>query len=141
MPNPVWIITKTIKLIPVSLILCCFRNNNGNKQPNTFEQFACITSSLDLNSKAEKNSALPYYGADVSSIFSQLDKPANQAYDWSKFKLGGIPSNNMESSYGHMDKPIDQSYDWSKFNLLGTPIGTANVKSIYGDLVPPSCKM
>ena len=111
-------------------------NINGNKSPNTFEQFACIITDPDTSNNSR--SALPYYGAEVTSIFGQLNKPADQTYDWSKFKLGGIPANDMVSTFSHMNTPADQSYDWSKFNLLEFPNNNVNagVKSIYGELLP-----
>lgn len=98
------------------------KNINGNKQTiKILEKFTDI------------NSSRPYYD-DVTSIYSYLDKPQNQEYDWTKMTLTNIPKNNEKSIYSTLDSPINQNYDWSKFNLSCIPKNTT--QSIYKQLTP-----
>jgi len=71
---------------------------------------------------------------DVTSIYSFMDKPQTQDYDWSSMTLSNIPKNNEKSIYGSLDSPMNQNYDWSKFNLGGVPKNTT--ESIYKQLTP-----
>ena len=105
---------------------------NGNKRPNPLERFDCVTSQGIM--KQEKNAALPYYSAEVGSIYTCMDRPANQNYDWNTFKYWKIPENNMNSIYGSLDKPSNQSYDWNTFKYWQIPEN--NMTSIYQQLVP-----
>jgi len=78
------------------------------------------------------NVARPYYD-NVTSIYSTMDLPASQKYDWDNFKLSGIPANNAVSLYKTLDTPADQSYDWSKFVNGNVPVNTT--RSIMPDLI------
>lgn len=109
-------VNATVPMVPTQIQI------NGNKQTvKALENFSDVSSSR------------PYYN-NVTSIYSYMDKPTNQSYDWTKMKLSTIPNNNIESLYSKLDSSADQTYDWSKFKLSGIPIN--NTKSIYKQLVP-----
>ncbi len=109
-------VNATVPMVPSQIQI------NGNKQTiKSLEQFSDIGSSR------------PYYD-NVTSLYSYMDKPADQTYDWSKMKLSTIPKNDTNSVFSKLDSPSDQTYDWSNFKLAGIPVNNTN--SVYKELVP-----
>jgi hypothetical protein len=109
-------VNATVPMVPSPIQI------NGNKQTvKALEKFSDVGSSR------------PYYD-NVTSIYSYIDKPSDQTYDWSKMKLSTIPKNNIYSVYCKLDSPADQTYDWSNFKLSGIPDN--NTESVYKELVP-----